>query len=75
MTVARKVRDFAAKQSLDSCLASENIRRETSAAEAEEARNGMEEMSERGLPGERARSSICRRIECTLATRYQFSRR
>ena len=31
------MRDFAAKQNSDSYLASENIKRETSAAEAEEA--------------------------------------
>ena len=33
-------------QNSDSYLASENIKRETSAAEAEEARAGMEKMSE-----------------------------
>ena len=38
--------DFAAKQNSDSYLASENIKRETSAEEAEEAEKGMEEMSE-----------------------------
>ena len=40
------MRDFAAKQNSDSYLASENIKRETSAEEAEEAREGMERMSE-----------------------------
>jgi phosphomethylpyrimidine synthase len=46
MKITQEVRDFAAKQNSDSYLASENIRRETSAEEAEEARRGMEEMSE-----------------------------
>ena len=36
----------AAEQNLDNYLASEDIERETSAAEAEEAQMGMEEMSE-----------------------------
>jgi len=45
MKITQEVRDFAAKQNSDSYLASENIRRETSAEEAEEAREGMEEMS------------------------------
>ena len=40
------MRDFAAKQNSDSYLASENIKRETSAAEAEEAREGMSDMAE-----------------------------
>ncbi len=40
------MRDIAAKQNSDSYLASENIKRETSAEEAEEAREGMERMSE-----------------------------
>ena len=40
------MRDFAAKQNSDSHPASENIKRETSAAEAEEAEKGMEQMSE-----------------------------
>ena len=39
-------RDFAAKQNSDSYLASENIKRETSAEEAKEAEKGMEEISE-----------------------------
>ena len=43
--VKQKVRDSAAKQNSDSYLASENIKRETSAEEAEEAREGIEEMS------------------------------
>ena len=41
-----EVRDFAAKQNSDSYLASENIKRETSPQEAEEAEKGMKEMSE-----------------------------
>ena len=41
-----EVRDFAAKQNSNSYLATENIKRETSAAEAEEACEVMEEMSE-----------------------------
>ena len=45
MKITQEVRDFAAKQNSDSYLASENIKRETSAEEAEEAREGMEEMS------------------------------
>ncbi|MEL7690671.1 phosphomethylpyrimidine synthase ThiC [Citromicrobium bathyomarinum] len=45
MKISQEVRDFAARQNSDSYLASENIRRETSAEEAEEAREGMEEMS------------------------------
>ncbi len=40
------MRDFAVKQNSDSYLASENIKRETSAAEAAEAQKGMEQMSE-----------------------------
>ena len=46
MKISQEVRDFAAKQNSDSYLASENIKRETSPEEAEEARKGMEEMSE-----------------------------
>ena len=46
MKITQEVRDFAAKQNSDSYLASENIKRETSAEEAEEAREGMEKMSE-----------------------------
>ena len=46
MNITQEVRDFAAKQNSDSYLASENIKRETSAEEAEEAQKGMEEMSE-----------------------------
>ncbi|KWV93737.1 phosphomethylpyrimidine synthase ThiC [Erythrobacter sp. AP23] len=46
MKITQEVRDFAAKQNSDSYLASENIKRETSAEEAEEAVKGMEEMSE-----------------------------
>ncbi|GMM92618.1 phosphomethylpyrimidine synthase ThiC [Qipengyuania sp. MTN3-11] len=45
MKITQEVRDFAAKQNSDSYLASENIKRETSAKEAQEAREGMEEMS------------------------------
>ena len=45
MKITQEVRDFAAKQNSDSYLASENIKRETSPEEAEEAREGMEEMS------------------------------
>ncbi|WP_375289291.1 phosphomethylpyrimidine synthase ThiC [Qipengyuania sp.] len=45
MKITQEVRDFAAKQNSDSYLASENIKRETSAEEAEEAEKGMEEMS------------------------------
>ena len=41
-----EVRDFAAKQNSDNNLATENIKRETSAEEAAEAEKGMEEMSE-----------------------------
>ena len=44
--VKQKVRDSAAKQNSDSYLASENIKRETSAEEAAEAEKGMEQMSE-----------------------------
>ena len=40
------MRDFAVKQNSDSYLASENIKRETSAEEAAEAEKGMEQMSE-----------------------------
>ena len=39
-------REFAVKRNSDSYLASENIKRETSPQEAEEAEKGMEEMSE-----------------------------
>jgi len=46
MKITQEVRDFAAKQNSDSYLASENIKRETSAEEAEEAEKGMEQMSE-----------------------------
>ncbi|QYJ07027.1 phosphomethylpyrimidine synthase ThiC [Qipengyuania flava] len=46
MKITQEVRDFAAKQNSDSYLASENLRTETSAEEAEEAEKGMEEMSE-----------------------------
>ena len=46
MKITQEVRDFAAKQNSDSYLASENIKRETSPEEAEEAEKGMEEMSE-----------------------------
>ena len=46
MKNTQDVRDVAAKQNSDSYLASENIKRETSAEEAEEAEKGMEEMSE-----------------------------
>ena len=45
MKITQEVREFAAKQNSDSYLASENIKRETSPEEAEEAREGMEEMS------------------------------
>ncbi|TMM46732.1 phosphomethylpyrimidine synthase ThiC [Qipengyuania marisflavi] len=45
MKISQEVRDFAAKQNSDSYLASENIKRETSPQEAEEAEKGMEEMS------------------------------
>ncbi|KLE34737.1 phosphomethylpyrimidine synthase ThiC [Aurantiacibacter luteus] len=45
MKITQEVRDFAAKQNSESYLASENIKRETSAEEAEEAREGMKEMS------------------------------
>ncbi|ANU07261.1 hypothetical protein A6F65_00951 [Paraurantiacibacter namhicola] len=38
--------DRTVKQNSDSYLASENLRAETSAEEAEEAEKGMEEMSE-----------------------------
>ena len=46
MKITQEVRDFAAKPNSDSYLASENIKRETSAEEAAEAEKGMEEMSE-----------------------------
>ena len=46
MTVAWEVRGCGTRPSSASYLASENIKRGTSAAEAEEAREGMEEMSE-----------------------------
>ncbi|ABC64052.1 phosphomethylpyrimidine synthase ThiC [Erythrobacter litoralis] len=46
MKITQEVRDFAAKQNSDSYLASENIKRETSAEEAEEAREGMSDMAE-----------------------------
>ena len=45
MKITQEVRDFAAKQNSGSYLASENIKRETSADEVEKAREGMEEMS------------------------------
>ena len=45
MKITQEVRDFAAKQNSDSYLAGENLKGETSAQEAEEAREGMEEMS------------------------------
>lgn len=41
MKITQEVREFAAKQNTDSYLASEN----SSAEQAEEAREGMEEMS------------------------------
>ena len=41
----QEVSDFAAKQNSDSYLASENLKRETSAEEAEVAREGMKDMS------------------------------
>lgn len=43
--VKQKVRDSAAKQNSDSYPANEIIKRETSAEETEEAREGIEEMS------------------------------
>ncbi|WP_369026085.1 phosphomethylpyrimidine synthase ThiC [Qipengyuania sp. RANM35] len=46
MKITQEVRDFAAKQNSDSYLASQNIKRETSAEEAAVAEKGMEEMSE-----------------------------
>ena len=46
MKITQEVRDFAAKQNSDSYLASENIKRETSPQEAEEAREGMSDMAE-----------------------------
>ncbi|MBX7459806.1 phosphomethylpyrimidine synthase ThiC [Qipengyuania huizhouensis] len=46
MKITQEVREFAAKQNSESYLASENIKRETSAEEAEEAEKGMAEMSE-----------------------------
>ena len=46
MKITQEVREFAAKQNSDSYLASENIKRETSAEEAAEAEKGMEQMSE-----------------------------
>jgi phosphomethylpyrimidine synthase len=45
MKITQEVREFAAKQNSDSYLASENMRAETSAEEAADARKGMEEMS------------------------------
>ena len=60
MKITQEVRDFTAKQNLDSYLASENLRAETSAEGAAEAEKGMEEMSE-VYTGRRARSCICRR--------------
>ena len=51
MKISQEVREFAARQNSDSYLASENLRAETSAEEAEEARAGMEEMSERYREG------------------------
>ena len=44
--ITQEVRDFAAKQNSDSYLATENIKRETSPQEAEEAREGMSDMAE-----------------------------
>ena len=44
--VSGRACDFAPKRNSDSYLASDNIKRETSAQEAEEAHKGMEEMSE-----------------------------
>ena len=44
--VSGRACDFAPKRNSDSYLATENIRRETSPQEAEEAEKGMEEMSE-----------------------------
>jgi phosphomethylpyrimidine synthase len=46
MKITQEVREFAAKQNSDSYLATENLRADTSAEEAEEAQKGMEEMSE-----------------------------
>ncbi|BDI61880.1 phosphomethylpyrimidine synthase ThiC [Qipengyuania nanhaisediminis] len=46
MKISQEVREFAAKQNSDSYLASENVAAETSVEEAEEAREGMEKMSE-----------------------------
>ena len=46
MKNTQEVRDSATMQNSDSYLASENIKRETSAEEVEEAEKGMEEMSE-----------------------------
>ena len=46
MKISQEVREFAAKQNTDSYLASENLKPETGEAEAERAREGMEEMSE-----------------------------
>ncbi|MEN8860823.1 hypothetical protein [Qipengyuania flava] len=46
MTVAWEACGCGARPSSANYLASENIKRETSAEEAEEARKGMEEMSE-----------------------------
>lgn len=46
MKITQEVRDFAAKQNSDSYLATENLRAETSAEEAEDAREGMEKMSQ-----------------------------
>ncbi|KLE34739.1 hypothetical protein AAW00_11350 [Aurantiacibacter luteus] len=45
MKITREVRDFAAKQNSESYLASENVRSETSAKQADEARQGMAEMT------------------------------
>lgn len=47
----QEVRDFAAKQHLVSYLASENIKPETSTEQAEEALEGMDEMSRRYRKG------------------------
>ncbi|GGD30524.1 phosphomethylpyrimidine synthase ThiC [Croceicoccus pelagius] len=47
MKISQEVREFAAKQNSDSYLAAENLRSETSEAEAAEAREGMEKMSEK----------------------------
>ena len=46
MKISQEVREFAGRQNSESYLATENIKRETSAEEAAEAEKGMEEMSE-----------------------------